>query len=95
MAWTAHSFTAPLPPCPSCASSLSELSDMWGAFYACDACGYEIDVSETDQEVWQPGRSESRSLPTAGGWTRVAAWKGEGYARVPAKHLVRPGPRNG
>jgi hypothetical protein len=27
---------------------------MWGAFYACDECGYEVDALETDLEMKHP-----------------------------------------
>ncbi len=48
MVWTVRELTTTLPPCPCCTSPLLELSDMWGVFYACEDCGYEVETLETD-----------------------------------------------
>jgi DNA-directed RNA polymerase subunit M/transcription elongation factor TFIIS len=51
MAWTVHELATTLPSCPCCASALLELSDMWGAFYACEECGYEVEDLQADLEI--------------------------------------------
>jgi len=50
MAWTDSTADVAATLCPQCDSSLSELSDVWGPFYACDECGYELDGVEMEMD---------------------------------------------
>lgn len=54
MAWMVRELTTTFPSCPCCTSPLLELSDMWGAFYACEECGYEVEALEIDLEMKHP-----------------------------------------
>jgi predicted amidophosphoribosyltransferase len=54
MAWNVRELTATFPTCPFCGSPLLESSDMWGAFYACEECGYEGEALETELEINHP-----------------------------------------
>ena len=54
MTWVGYTANVTTSLCPYCNSPLSELSDMWGPFYACEECGYEVDEVETEMERPRP-----------------------------------------
>jgi hypothetical protein len=51
--WTVYDFSTKIPSCPYCDRPLSESSDLWGVFYACNECGYEVEAPEASLELKQ------------------------------------------
>ena len=83
MTWVGYTANVTTSLCPHCDSPLSELSDMWGPFYACEECGYEVDEVETEMERPRP----NGNLAFASGF-RLAAdegGRGEKPIRQPAE----------
>jgi len=50
MVWARHAISGANGTCPRCDAPLLETADMWGPVYACDDCGYEMDVLDSDGE---------------------------------------------